>query len=176
VCALLDSIEHRWTHTQLTIMRQFSTLRPVIGQLAPFVRKNVDPSSLSPAALAFVGDSVWTTAVRERAVFPPIKWMAMSKKNRTPNANHLIRAETQYEIAKRIRSKFLLTEVESDLLRKGGNAAGGSRPKRLDFKTYAGATGLEVLVGHLHFANQERLDELLDFAFAEIVDLDEEKV
>ena len=53
-------------------MRQFSTLRPVIGKLAPFVRKNVDPLSLSPAALAFVGDSVWTTAVRERAVFPPL--------------------------------------------------------------------------------------------------------
>lgn len=101
----------------------------------------VDPRSLSPLALAFVGDGVYGLMVREKLV---------CEANRPAGALHklsvsLVRAEAQAAAAKRILP--LLTEEELAVYRRGRNAhtarTGGE---------YHSATGLEALFGYIYLS------------------------
>jgi ribonuclease-3 family protein len=141
-------------------------IQPLIAEDTTYKRKDVNPNVLSYSALAFVGDSVWETAVRERVVFPQLKWESIPRKKRF-SVHHLSQAEAQNEIARRVYNSFELTKNEKMLLKKGRNAA-GKGPRHLERSIYAGATWFEVLVGYLFYDNQSRLDELFDFCFDQI--------
>ena len=60
----------------------------------------------------------------------------------------------------------LLTQEESDVLRRGRNAqAKHAAPKNKDPVAYSDATGLEALLGYLYLTGQEaRILELFDIA------------
>ena len=148
------------------------SIRPLIPKDAAFVRKTITPSNLSPASLAFVGDAVYDLAVRERSIFPPIKWQSVPKKQRTINVSHLCRAETQDEILNRIMTSFHLTEEEMEYVNRGKNLAGKPPRNLKDKSLYRSATALEVLVGYLHFKDQKRLDMLFDFVFLQFKHMD----
>ena len=116
-----------------------------------------EAAAYSPNVLAFYGDSVYETLVRENIV-----------------RNHQTNAGKLHELAvKRVRASFqseavnivepLLNEKEADILRRGRNAGGISIPKSAKASEYRRATALETLFGYLALCGQnDRLRELFD--------------
>lgn len=108
---------------------------------------------LSPAALAYLGDSVYELYIRRCYLFPP---------RRSPDYHHQVvqqvKAETQADYLRALQP--YLTELELDILRRGRNAAKRA-PKRLDPEIYQQATSFETLVGYLYLTDPPRLWLLL---------------
>lgn len=108
-------------------------------------------SDIPVAALAYLGDAVYELHVRLQYLSPP-------------KSSHLyhqlvvakVRAENQAKQLERLD----LTLIESDLVRRGRNAA-GSASRHLDPKIYQKATGFEALIGYLYLTNRDRLDQIL---------------
>lgn len=114
--------------------------------------KEVDLHTLSPLALAFVGDGVYSLLVRERL---------LSMANRPVNDLHkmavgAVRAEAQSAAMNRLLP--LLTPEETAVFKRGRNAH--------TFRSgadYHNATGLESLFGYLYLDGQsERIQTLFD--------------
>ena len=112
--------------------------------------KDVDVHTLSPLALAFVGDGVYSLLVRERL---------LTMANRPVNDLHKlavseVRAEAQSAAMESITP--LLTEEELAVYKRGRNAhtvRSGAE--------YHRATGLECLFGYLYLSDQiDRVREL----------------
>ena len=101
--------------------------------------EKVDPRTLSPLTLAFVGDGVFELLVREHLV---------CEGNRPAGALHkrsvaMVRAEAQAEAIDRLLP--LLTETEAAVYRRGRNAHTSRNSEE-----YHKATGLEALFGYLY--------------------------
>lgn len=109
--------------------------------------------SLSPIALAYIGDGVYELFMRSCLLLPP---------RRIQDFHHhvvkQVRAEQQAECLTLLQP--LLTADENDILRKGRNAASRG-PRRVDPRTYQLATAFEALIGYLYLTNPVRLTELL---------------
>lgn len=117
---------------------------------------------LSPLQLAYMGDAIHSLIVRQHLL----------KQNLNVKKMHLksvqaVRAVNQSKIMERLM--YILTEEELSIARRGRNAHphhGG--PKGATGSEYAGATGLEALLGFLYMTgNQQRLDELTPFLLPE---------
>ena len=116
----------------------------------------VDVRTLSPLALAFVGDGVYSLLVRERL---------LTMANRPVNDLHRlavaqVRAEAQAATMERLLPH--LTEQEIAVYKRGRNAhtvrSGAD---------YHSATGLECLFGYLYLSDQlSRLQELFALGLA----------
>ncbi len=119
--------------------------------------KEVDVRTVSPLALAFVGDGVYEMMVRERLV---------CLANRPPRELHreavkLVRAEAQAEAMERLMP--ILTEKEQAVYKRGRNA---HTARNSD--DYHRATGLETLFGYLYLSGDiARVRELFDIAMGE---------
>ena len=101
--------------------------------------EKVDPRTLSPLTLAFIGDGVFELLVRERLV---------CEGHRPAGALHkrsvaMVRAEAQAEAMDRLLP--LLTETEAAVYRRGRNAHTSRNSEE-----YHKATGLEALFGYLY--------------------------
>ncbi len=112
--------------------------------------KDVDIHTLSPLALAFVGDGVYSLMVRERL---------LAQANRPVGDLHRlavaeVRAEAQAAAIKRILP--VLTEQEEAVFKRGRNAHTARSGA-----DYHNATGLEALFGWLYLSDQiDRVREL----------------
>lgn len=117
----------------------------------------VDVRTVSPLALAFVGDGVYEMLVRERLV---------CLANRPPRELHreavkLVRAEAQAEATECLIP--LLTEKELAVYKRGRNA---HTARNSD--DYHRATGLETLFGYLYLSGEiDRVRELFNAAMKE---------
>ena len=117
--------------------------------------EKVDPRTLSPLTLAFIGDGVFELLVRERLV---------CEGNRPAGALHkrsvaMVRAEAQAEAMDRLLP--LLTETEAAVYRRGRNAHTSRNSEE-----YHKATGLEALFGYLYLRGEtDRIRELFEAAF-----------
>ena len=115
---------------------------------------------LSPATLAFVGDSVYSLLVRE----------SLAAINRPAKALHvlsvrLVNAVSQAE-AYGVVEPFL-TDKERELFRRGRNAHLSHVPKSASVADYHTATGLEALFGFWQLAEQpERMKEIFSHIWA----------
>ncbi|MCI8553493.1 MAG: ribonuclease III [Clostridiales bacterium] len=115
---------------------------------------NVNVRTLSPLALAFVGDGVYELMVRERLV---------TEANRPSGVLHkqavtMVRAEAQSAAMERLLP--LLNEEESAVYRRGRNAHTARTGS-----DYHRATGLEALFGYLYLSGRvERVRELFAVA------------
>lgn len=110
---------------------------------------------LSPLELAFVGDSVHALLVRTR----------LSGHDFRVHDMHLdaARAVSAVEQSRALLRLFPhLTAEEADIARRGRNAhAHHAAPKSASYREYAGATGLEALLGYLFLTgNMDRLLEI----------------
>ena len=114
----------------------------------------MDVNSLSPAALAFVGDAFYGLLVREM----------LAEVNRPSGDLHfasvkLVKAGAQAEAFRIIEAE--LTEKELSIYKRGRNAHVNSIPKNATVGDYHSATGVETLFGYLHLSgNDERAREL----------------
>jgi ribonuclease III family protein len=122
-----------------------SIFRPEIDKIA----------EIPVSALAYLGDAVFELHVRLQYIQPP----------RNPKEYHQlvvdrVRAESQAQFLEGLD----LTPTESDLVRRGRNAA-GSASRKLDPNIYQKATGFEVLIGYLYLTDPQRLEAVLSRLF-----------
>ncbi|MBE6856309.1 MAG: ribonuclease III [Ruminococcus sp.] len=116
-----------------------------------------EANSYSPLTLAFLGDSVYDTLVREHLLYkanmPVSKLHSMKVK--------LVCAEFQSQAFDTLAEK--LTERELSVLKRGRNATGNTVPKHADTVQYRRATAIEALFGYLKLTGQnERIEELFE--------------
>lgn len=115
----------------------------------------IDPKTLSPLTLAYIGDAVYELMVRT---------LILSDGNAPVNRLHkkardFVNAKAQAEFYFRIAD--LLTETEAAVFRRGRNAKSFTTPKHADLIDYRHATGLEALFGYLYLdGNMVRALEL----------------
>jgi ribonuclease-3 family protein len=103
------------------------------------------------ASLAYLGDAVYELHVRLKHLQPP----------RSPNAYHrLVVSDVRAESQARQLDRIELTDSESDLVRRGRNAA-GSASRQIDPHIYQKATGFEALIGYLYLSDRDRLAWIL---------------
>lgn len=109
--------------------------------------------TLSPTALAYLGDAVFELFVRSQLLMPPRK---INDYHQSVVAH--VKAESQAQLAQVILPH--LTEEEQTIFRRARNSAMG-KPKRVPLNVYQQATGLEALLGYLHLTDPNRLAEVL---------------
>ncbi len=119
--------------------------------------QEVDLHTLSPLALAFVGDGVYSLMVRERL---------LSEANRPVNDLHRlavaqVRAEAQSAAMERLLP--LLSEEEAAVFKRGRNAHTARSGA-----DYHRSTGLEALFGYLYLCGRiDRVRELFSVCINE---------
>ncbi|AFZ36244.1 ribonuclease III [Stanieria cyanosphaera PCC 7437] len=109
--------------------------------------------SLSPIALAYIGDAVYELYVRTCYLIPP--------KRLADYHNQVVaqvRAESQADYLQLLQP--YLTFSEQEIVRRGRNAV-DKKPRRISAQIYQQATSFETLLGYLYLTNPQRLDELL---------------
>ena len=116
-----------------------------------------EANSYSPLTLAFLGDSVYDTLIREylllKANMPVAKLHSAKIK--------LVCAEFQSKAYDLISEE--LSEHELAVLKRGRNATGNTVPKHADATEYRRATALECLFGYLYIIGKnERVRELFE--------------
>ncbi|MBQ9895185.1 MAG: ribonuclease III [Ruminococcus sp.] len=114
-----------------------------------------EANTYSPLSLAFLGDSVYDTLVREyllkKANMPVAKLHSEKIK--------LVCAEFQSKVYDLIMES--LTEHEVAVLKRGRNATGNTVPKHAEAIEYRRATAVESLFGYLYITGQnDRIMEL----------------
>lgn len=122
--------------------------------------KDINADSLSPLALAFTGDAVFSMYIRE---------MLVCDANRPVGKLHKlsinwVKAEAQSRGMHHILP--LLTDKEAEVFRRGRNAHTSHTPKNQSGCDYHYATGFEALVGYLYLKNEE---ERLRFLLNEVI-------
>ena len=119
--------------------------------------QDIDLHTLSPLALAFVGDGVYSLMVRERL---------LSEANRPVNDLHRmavrdVRAEAQSAAMNRLLP--ILSEEEEAVFKRGRNAHTARSGA-----DYHRSTGLEALFGYLYLAGRiDRVRELFSLCMEE---------
>ncbi len=111
--------------------------------------------SLSPLALAYIGDAVYELFIRGRYLLPP---------KRLQTYHHQVVEQVRAEQQARYLDVLLphLTHEELDVVRRGRNAT-GNRKQRANLRDYQRSTALEALVGYLYLTNSDRLTEVLGY-------------
>ena len=116
------------------------SLSPIVDNIA----------EIPASALAYIGDAVYEMQMRLHYLLPP----------RTAKQYHqLVVSQVRAEQQAKLLEKIDLTDFESDLVRRGRNAA-GSTPRKVDPKIYQSATGFEALIGYLYLTDLDRLDQI----------------
>lgn len=127
------------------------------------IEKNtVDLKTMSPLALAFLGDGVYALLVRESL---------LREANRPAGQLHVasvrqVQAAAQAKAVQQIID--FLSEEELSVFKRGRNAHTKHTPKNVSEEEYHAATGLETLFGYLYLkGDEERLRELFRQIIAE---------
>ncbi len=116
-----------------------------------------NPRELSTAALAFVGDAVYSLMVRERLCCTSRSGADVLHKK----AVQQVRCAAQSEAIKKVLT--MLTEEEQAVFNRGRNAHSSHVPKNAAVADYRAATGVETLFGYIYMCGRtERLRELFD--------------
>ncbi len=107
-------------------------------------------SDIPASSLAYIGDAVYELQMRLHYLLPP----------RTAKQYHqLVVSQVRAEQQAKLLEKLDLTDFESDLVRRGRNAA-GSPPRKVNPNIYQKATGFEALIGYLYLTDRDRLDQI----------------
>jgi ribonuclease-3 family protein len=118
--------------------------------------KEAEAFSLNPLSLAFVGDAVYTLFIRHR-----IAKDSTAKSGKLHKlATEFIKASAQSKTLEKILP--MLTERESDLVRRSRNTKINNSAKSATPAEYMQSTAYEALLGYLYMTGQrERLEEIL---------------
>jgi ribonuclease-3 family protein len=122
-----------------------------------------EPKLLGPIVLAYIGDAVYEIFIRQYVI---------SMANQRPN--HLHKLSTQF-VSARAQAKALhnlmplLTDEETDVVKRGRNAKSGSSAKNADILEYRHSTAFECLLGYLYYTKQM---DRLQFLMMQTLELD----
>lgn len=127
-----------------------------------------DYKQLNGLTLAYIGDAVYESYIRDYLV-----------KNGQTKVNELQRRSKQFvsakahaEIFKTLEAENFFSDTEIEIYKRGRNSHPHTKAKNTDAVTYQISSGLEALIGYLHFAEEkERLLEL----FAAMIKVVEDK-
>ena len=113
--------------------------------------------TISPLVLAYLGDTVYESYVREYLI----------KKNINKKVNDLHKSAIKYVNAKAQATVIHaiedeLTEDEERIYKRGRNQKSHTSPKNADIIDYKHATGFEALIGYLYLNNEsDRLNYII---------------
>ena len=118
----------------------------------------VDIREQSPVSLAFVGDAVYSLAIRE--------YFVTSKRYNINTLNKItvkyVSAHGQFMALELI--KDILTEEELSFAKRGQNASKASVAKNASVAEYRASTGFECMLGYLKLTGQdERINTLISY-------------
>lgn len=119
--------------------------------------RSPNPETMTPLALAYIGDAVYELYVRLFLVGNS----NLKMKNLHLKAVSLVNADCQADFLRVLEP--VLTAEEQKIVRWGRNAKSGHVPKNADVLNYRYSTGFEALLGYLYLKGQnERLLQLLN--------------
>ena len=119
----------------------------------------MDVNLINVITLAYLGDAVYETYVREYLIRNGI-----AKVEELQNeAVKYVSAKSQCKILTYLVDNKLLNDMELDIVKRGRNYKRISHPKNTDIVTYKMSTGFETLIGYLYLSNNiTRLKEILE--------------
>lgn len=109
---------------------------------------------LSPTALAFLGDAIYTLYVRQHYLFPPQRIDQYHRQ-----VVERVRGSAQAKLLLALQP--YLSEAELEIVRWGHNGA-GRPPRTVSPQDYRQASGFETLLGYLYLTSPARLQQLLN--------------
>ncbi len=139
-----------------------------LGSIWNMKDKNMETDKirlLNPLNLAFIGDAVYESFVRQRVFH--------THQNASPLILHrlcvsYVQAQSQSLCMGFVEER--LDETELVFYKRGRNMKAGHAPKNAGITEYRRATGFECLLGYLQLSEQfDRLNEIMDFA-AQIIE------
>ncbi len=107
----------------------------------------INVNTLSPLALAFIGDGVYDLVIRTMVVEQgntPVN-------NMHKKTSNLVKASAQARLYKDIKDE--LTANETTIFKRGRNAKSKTYAKNASKSNYRIATGFEALIGYLYLTN-----------------------
>ena len=118
-----------------------------------------NPSQISAANLAYLGDCVYELCVRE--------YLVRKNMQRAPvESLHYVTAHVQSSVIDKIMP--ILNEDELAAYKRGRNLGHTNIPKSSTTGEYRRATGLEALFGYLYLSGKtDRINELFSAAFSD---------
>lgn len=118
-------------------------------------------TQLSPVALAFLGDAVFSLYIRQRLVEQHDYKSGML----TKLSSGFVKAVSQSEMLVSLLPR--LSDAEREIVRRGRNVHTANKAKNADLSDYKRATALEALLGYLYITEKfDRLKEIMDFCYA----------
>lgn len=120
----------------------------------------MDVNLINVITLAYLGDAVYETYVREYLIRNGI-----SKVEELQNeAIKYVSAKSQCKILTYLVDNNLLTDMELDIVKRGRNYKRASHPKNTDIITYKMSSGFEAMIGYLYLnGDKSRLDEIMNY-------------
>jgi len=122
-----------------------------------------DSSKYGSLALAYLGDAVLETLIRERLVLSGVS----NTGKLTETARGYVRAGAQSNRVEKLLS--VMDEEEEAVYKRARNAKNESHPKSSTAQEYHRATGFEAVFGWLYLAKKtDRLNELFNLCYPEL--------
>ena len=124
--------------------------------------KVVEVSSL---ALAYLGDSIYESYIREYLINLGINHV----KELQEKSLNFVSANSQARILEELMNKNIFTSHELEIIKRGRNQKSKTHPKSCSIQTYRNETGLEDLFGYLKLENNiERIEEIIKIILGEV--------
>lgn len=118
----------------------------------------MDINNINVIVLAYLGDAIYEVYIRESLINKGINKVERLQEESVK----YVSAKGQAKILDNLISTGILTEEESDIVKRGRNYKRSAHPKNTNIVTYKYATGFETLIGYLYLTNKDRLNEILN--------------
>lgn len=125
----------------------------------------MDIKEVSANSLSFIGDGVFTLAVRE--YFITNKYQSSKSLQKLCNGYNCAAGQTK--VFNRLKQDGFFNEQELEVYKRGRNHI-SHIPKNGDRLTYECASGLEAICGYLYLTDKKRLKEFFKEVFKGGVD------
>ena len=116
---------------------------------------------VNPLVLAYMGDTIFETYIREQYINKGI----CKIKDLAKETLKYVNAKSQASFIKIIIDNNILKEDELDIVKRARNSKSNHKPKSCDVLTYKYATALESLLGYLYYKDKNRLEFILNYIY-----------
>ena len=116
---------------------------------------------VNPLVLAYMGDTIFETYIREQNINKGI----CKIKDLAKETLKYVNAKSQASFIKIIIDNNILKEDELDIVKRARNTKSNHKPKSCDVLTYKYATALESLLGYLYYKDKNRLEFILNYIY-----------